>query len=254
MSLYGSENLLGGQYTRIYDRHSHETLDIINAKVKFVDDFNYTTICTTTEHGPWLLKDIHVDATETIVANQSGGVAGLHIGATAAEQEAGLTFGNALTFDLDKGVVFESRCALITQVPTGLAEIYFGIANAYTKGRLAAADEGPTVHAVFHNSVFGGAAGGLTKIYTDDASTDNAAVTTATTLSLATFYIFRIDVHDVTSVKFYINGVRVAATTTFNMANLSDVVVQPYFMIYKDGGAGLGDLYIDYCKMFQLAR
>ena len=253
MGKYRAQNFLGNQYTRIYDAATHETVDIIGAKVKFADDFNNTTIHSTANEGPWLAYDIHADATEAISANASGGVVLLHIGATAAEQEAGLTFGDALTLNLDKGLVFEARCD-VAVLPTGLGEIYFGLANGYVKGRLAAADEGPTVHAVFHNSVFGGAAGGLVKIYTDDASTDNAAVTTATTVTAGTPAIFRIDVHDVTSVKFYINGARVAATTTFSMANGTNVVTQPYFMVYKDGGAGLGDLKIDYCRVWQLSR
>ena len=253
MAKYKAQNFLGNQYTRIYDSSTDETVDILGAKVKFYEDFNWTTIFTTTEHGPWLKKDTHADATEDILANQPGGVALLHMGATDAEQEAGLTFGDALTFNLDKGLVFEARCN-VAVLPTLLGETYFGLANAYVKGRLAAADEGPTVHAVFHNSVFGGAAGGLVKIYTDDDSTDNAAVTTATTVTAGTFYTFRIDVHDVTSVKFYINGARVAKTTTFSMANGTNVVLQPYFMVYKNAGAGLGDLQIDYCRVWQLSR
>jgi hypothetical protein len=253
MARYKAQNFLGNQYTRIYDPYTGETNDILGAKILLYDDFLNTTIHTTTEHGPWVVHDIHADATEAIVANQSAGVVGMHIGATGAEQEAGLSTSDSLVFNLDKGLVFECR-ANIHVLPTLLTEIYFGLGGAFVKGRLAIADEGPLVHAMFHHSLAGGVAGGLAHIYTDDGATDNDGVTTATTLTVDTFYTFRIDVHDATSVKFYINGARVASTTTFSMANGANVCVQPMFMVYKDAGAGLGDLYVDNVKLWQLSR
>lgn len=155
--------------------------------------------------------------------------------------------GDSLILNLDKGPIIEFRAALHT-LPTLLAEIYFGVANAYTKGRLAAADEGPTVHAVFHFSVHDAVDGGLARIFTDDTVNQNEHVTTGITIVPDAFHIFKIDFTTITDVLFYIDGVRVASGTTFDMNQGSNVVVQPYMMLYKDGGAGVGEIYFDYVR------
>lgn len=251
MARYRAQNILGGQYTRIYDISTHETIEILNAKVKFVDDFLNTTIFTTTEHGPWLKKDTSAAGAtfEDIVADQSGGVMKLELDEGQNEkEEAGIYFGDGLTFNLDKGVIFEARAAIHT-TPTLQSEIYFGLANAYVEGPIAEADAGPTVHAFF---CFDGA---LTPtIHTDDASTDNNAIATGVTEVLDTYSIFRIDASDLTSVKFYIDGARVGSATTFVMTNGANVVVQPFLMAHKETSAGDGVVYVDYCKVWQLAR
>ena len=252
MARYAAQNLLGNQYTRIYDRSTHETLDILGAKVKFYDDFNHTTVWSTTNEGPWLAKDTGAAGTvlEEILANQSGGVMKLELDEGQNEkEEAGLYFGDARTFNLDKGLIFEARVAVHT-APTDQAEIYFGLSGVYAEGPIAEADAGPLVHAFF---CFDGA---LTPtIHTDDnGGADNDAVATGVTEVLDTYSIFRIEILDVTSVKFYIDGVRVGAATTFSVANGTNVLVQPFLMAHKETGAGDGVAYFDYVKVWQLSR
>lgn len=236
-----------GVYT-LFDSSTHESISV-GAPIYFFDDFGGTTL----KAGAtiWTAKDISVAGTtvEANLADQHGGIFQLAMDAQDEEQEAGMTWGNQLNFNMDKGPIIEFRAALHT-LPTLLTEIYFGVANDYVKGRLAAADEGPTVHAVFHFSIFGAVAGGLAEIYTDDDSTDNGPVTTGVTVLADAYHIFKIDFTQIANVLFYIDGVRVANTTTFSMANGSNVVVQPYLMVYKDSGAGLGDVYFDYVKVW----
>lgn len=192
----------------------------------------------------WLAKDIHADATEANIADQHGGVFGMGIGATDAEQEAGLTMNDQLNFNLDKGFVIE-YVASLKVLPTLLTEIYFGVGNNYVKGTLAAADQGPTVHAAF---MFDGS--GACTLHTDDASTDNNAIATGVTVVAEAQHVFKIDFTTITDVLFFIDGNNVGSATTFDMSNGSNVVVQPYMMVYKSAGAGLGTLYINSVRVW----
>ena len=77
------------------------------------------------------------------------------------------------------------------------------------------------------------------------------AAATTTTLVAGTYYIFRIDCTTQSNIKFYINGTRVAASTTFNnAASAANSKCQPHFGLYKASGAGLGVLSVDYVKIW----
>jgi hypothetical protein len=219
-----------------HDGSTHETTGPL-APLVFKDDFLGTTLVAGATE--WLAKDIHADATEANVANAEEGVFRLHIGATDAEQEAGLTFNDKLFINLDKKPIVEFVAA-VHVLPTLLSELYFGVGNAYVKGRLVAADEGPTVHAFF---VFDGS--GICTVHTDDTAVDNDAKATGVTVVADAKHVFRIDFTDITDVKFYIDGVGVATSTTFNMSTGTNVVMQPMAFVYKASSAGLGDVDID---------
>lgn len=230
-----------------YESTTQERVAVF-APVQFIEDFlgKYLDLYNAADNsaGKWIAKDTSAVGTtaEAIVANQPGGVMHLALDAQNEEQEAGLYMNDSLHFNLDKGVVVEFRAAAHV-LPTLLAECYFGVANAYVKGTLAAADQGPTVHAMF---MLDGS--GAVTIHTDDTANDNNAVATGVTVLADAFHVFRIDFSNPADVKFYIDGNRVAGTTTFDMSTGTNVVVQPYMMNYKSGGAGLGDMYFDYVK------
>lgn len=232
-----------------YDSVTHETVRAFSP-FYWADDFVTDAILKAAGVPGWTVKDTSAagDTTPAQVADQSCGVHRLKLDAQAEEQESGLYFNDELELDLDKGPIIEFRISAAV-LPTLLAELYFGLANNYVKGTLAAADQGPTVHACF---MLDGS--GAVTIHTDDASTDNDAVATGVTVVAGTFYVFRIDATNVADVKFYINGVGVGTGTTFVMSNGTNVMVQPYLMCYKSAGAGLGTLDIDYVKMWQATR
>jgi hypothetical protein len=79
-------------------------------------------------------------------------------------------------------------------------------------------------------------------------------VTTGITVVEDVFHIYRIDFTNAADVKFYIDGVAVATSTTFNMSEGSAVMVQPFLEAHKEAGAGVGSLYVDYVKIFQATR
>lgn len=249
-SIYGSQSLTGG-FTRIYNKVTHETLRIEGAAVEYKEDFlgKYENVYIAADNSAgYLVEKLTGAAPPTIVMldSISNGVLSLNLTADDQKQEALVHANDYENFNLDKGVIFEGRLAVHT-TPTAVAEGYLGFANAYVEGPIAT--DGPTVHALF---TFDGA---LTPtIDSDDTSNDNSAVATGVTEVLDTYSIFRIDASVIANVKFYIDGVRVASSTTFNMSTGANVVVQPYFGLHKESGVGVGSLYVDYIKMWQLNR
>ena len=222
-----------------YDGTTHERTAPF-APVVFTEEFLGTTLVAGATL--WLAKDIHAEATEANIADQHGGVFGIGVGATDAEQEAGLTMNDQLNFNIDKGFIAEFVVAAHT-IPTGLLEAYFGMANNYVKGRIAAADEGPTVHSFFKIN-----ATGTVSVYYDDTVHDGTFATGVTALVADAYHVFRMDFTTSSAVLYYIDGVQVG--TSYDMSQGTNVVLQPYFMCYKDSSTGVGDLYIDTVRVW----
>jgi hypothetical protein len=219
-----------------FDSATHERVLPV-APIVFKDDFIGAV------NANWTLVDLHADATEVKIANQHGGVFGLATGATAAEQEASMYYTNLLEWSATKGFIAEFVAQHFV-VPTLLNETYFGMANAYVKGRLSAADEGPTIHAMFM-----AVGSGAIVIHTDNnVAADNNGIATGVTVVTGAYHTYRIDFTTITDVLFYIDGARVASGTTFDLTGAGNL--QPYISVYKSGGAGLGTLYIDSVKIW----
>jgi hypothetical protein len=162
-------------------------------------------------------------------------------------QDAGLYGG--LDFNLDKKPIFECRLAITTS-PDNLSELMIGLSgDAYVSADNVAAADDIDIHAFF---VFDGSL--VCTIYADDGSSDNNAVATGITVTGSAYHIFRIDCSNVADVRFYIDGVRVGAATTISMANGTDVMVRPYIVMTKSGGAGLGVYTLDYIRVWQATR
>jgi hypothetical protein len=87
---------------------------------------------------------------------------------------------------------------------------------------------------------------------TDDNATDRSVTSGVTVINTVGHY-YKIDMSDVTSIKFYIDGVRVAAGTTFPFVAVgANALVQPFLGCYKVAtSAGLGTIAIDYVKLWQ---
>jgi hypothetical protein len=136
--------------------------------------------------------------------------------------------------------------------PTLAAEVILGMINdsyGADSMRVSEADE-IAKHALF---VFDGS--NVCVIHTDDGTTDKNGIATGITLVNDAFHIFTIDATTPSSVRFYIDGVRVASTTTFDMSAGANVGFQPVIMAVKHGAnAGLGDFYVDSVKIFQASR
>jgi hypothetical protein len=223
-----------------YDGTTFETL-WAGYPVQFVEDFlgvagggpfDGTTI--------WNVVDVNNGA-EAIVADSSNGQFLLSLAANDEAQDAVLYHGDNKTFDVGNGLIFEARIDMAVAPGTGVKAV-FGMAGDHNLDK-----DSVTEHAWFS---FAASAAVLCE--TDDTTNDNDDKATGVTATAGTYKIYRIDFTDLTSVKFYINGERVCASTTFDMSNLSasEQQMQPYFSLDKASGAGLGSMNIDYVKIF----
>ncbi len=89
-------------------------------------------------------------------------------------------------------------------------------------------------------------------IDTDDETNTQTSIDTGVAVD-ATYHIFRIDFANLADVKFYIDGTRVAGTTTFNMSDLTTdgAVMQPIlYMLGTDVGALTSTMHIDYVRLW----
>jgi hypothetical protein len=85
-------------------------------------------------------------------------------------------------------------------------------------------------------------------VESDDGTTDKDDVATGATLA-DTYKKFVIDfTGGKSNVKFYVDGVRVAASTTFDMSGYT-AGLQPYVQIQKTADANTDSVTIDYVKI-----
>jgi hypothetical protein len=180
-------------------------------------------------------------ATEAIVDDSSNGQFLLHLAATSEAEDAALYHGDNKTFDVGNDLIFEARVNMAVSPGTGVVAV-LGMC-----GNHALDKDANTEHAWFR---FQASMVCLTE--SDDTTNDNDDTATGHTAVAGTYDIYRIDFTDLTDVKFFINGARVSQATTFDMSNLSasEQQMQPYFALDKALGTGLGDMNIDYVKIY----
>jgi hypothetical protein len=222
-----------------YDGVTHEHLPI--APVSFYDDFVGKAI-DTTHHWTALDTSSAGDTTPVLVANAINGHVTLPIDNTSEAQETGLTFGDALRFGMALKPVFECGLALATLPTTGVVFVW-GLATAKN-----ATPDSVTQHAWFRLQ-----ATGAVLCESDDTATDNDDKATGITLVAGVQHIFRIDCSNSSDVRFYIDGARVASSTTFTFAGgtPATLALQPYFQGMKASGTGVGVMTLDYVRVTQ---
>lgn len=104
------------------------------------------------------------------------------------------------------------------------------------------------------DSIFFHMDGGSTTIYAecDDGTNETAATTTATTFTAGTAMTNRvegwIDCRDLSSIKFYINGARVASGTTFSVAAMTNTL-GILAHVEKTTGTETADMTIDLARV-----
>jgi hypothetical protein len=229
-----------------FDKTTYERL-LSAHPVQLMDDFLGGVVNT----NHWTEVDVG-DSTKAIAAS----ILTYHLHVTGETEEAGIYQRDDKCFNLDKGPIFECRLA-VHVAPTLGGEFMIGVQNDnYSAGsnRILNADE-TSIYAAFGFYATLDAGLGVA-IRTDDNSAHaSGIVDSGVNVVLDAYHIYRIDFTEVDNVLFYIDGVQVASGTTFDMSNGSNVMVQPIVMVQKNGAdAGLGDIYVDYIKMFQATR
>jgi len=229
-----------------YDSVTTETVAKL-APVVFYDDFIASSLVVpasgAAESGAmWTKKIVAAAGTPTVALTAAiNGLAVCTMAATDEAESAYLHLNDNLPFSMVNGLIFETR-AILSVLPTLGVEMQWGLGCAY------GVPDNMAYSAWF-------TADGDGEIYceTDDNATDRSVTSGITVLNSA-YHIYKIDVSDVTSIKFYIDGVRVAASTTFPfVATGANAQMQPFLGGYKSVGAGtgVGTLGIDYVKIWQ---
>lgn len=209
------------------------------APVVFQDDFLGQAIDTTRN---WTALDTSAAGltTPVLVANSPSGIVSLPLDNTNEAQLSGLYQNDVRNFVLNQGLVFEARVKL-SVLPTGAVIVCIGLMGNHN----AAADS------VFESIWFRLDGSGVVTVETDDTVTETSKVATGVTLLATDWALLTIDCNDPTSIKFYINGVQVAASTTFDMSTVPTLALQPIFRIGKGAAVTVGTLQVDSLRVWQ---
>lgn len=192
----------------------------------------------------WNVVTVGTSTNETaaIVADSANGQFLLHLAADDEAEDTVLYQNDNKTFDVGSGLIFECRLNMAVVPGTGVTAV-FGMAGDHNLDK----------DSVTEQAWFRLQASAALLCESDDTTNDNDDIATGITLVAGVYHIFRIDFTDIADVKFYVDGARVASGTTFDMSNLTagEQQMQPYFSLDKASGTGLGDLNIDYVRIFQ---
>lgn len=209
--------------------------------VEYVDDFIGTPVTFPTSANigtPWL-TDVTGAAPPTHV--RSGSEAILTLTADNQAQILGLHHNDSLAFDIDDLRRVEMRVRIGAATFTSGSILVFGVSSARNDTADSVGE-----HAWFRME----GANSTTQVYveTDDAVRDNNDVATGVTLG-TTYKRFVIDFAGGKSdVKFYIDGQRVAAATTFDMSGYSGGF-QPLVQLQKAANTNADVCRVDYVKI-----
>ena len=216
------------------------------APVQFTDDFIGNAFDATSK---WEVVNSNLAADPGLVDDATNGVAEITL-SNDNDAEQGVIYQNDnLQFQLDNKLHFQCRISPHV-LPTLTGEMVMGVASA-----TSAVD----FDTIATSAWFKLDGSGAVVVETDDTTTNNDDKATGVTLVADEWAVLRIDATDLTSVKFYINGSRVASTTTFDMSKATGATgkVQPYFGVQNGVGgadAAVGTLYIDSVAIWQDER
>jgi len=208
--------------------------------IEFCDDFIGATAPDATGGvgSPWLIDDTSSGGSPAFtLESDNGGAFKMELASTTEVENVCLHFGDQLPFDIDKIdlVEFMVKTEATLDSATTLS-IGVGSARADDPDSIAAA------------ALFKLAGSNSIVVESDDGTTDNDDVATGKSLVDA-YQRLVIDFSGGKSdVKFYVNGARVAAGTTFSMAAYS-AGLQPIVQLQKTSDANTDSVSVDYIRV-----
>lgn len=185
---------------------------------------------------PWLAVDTSSSGTPTYV--RAAGELVLTLASTSEVENVCVAHGDALTYDIDGLFLYEARVK-VSGCTSGTS-LCFGMASARNDTQ-----DSVTANAWF--KMVGADSTTAVVVETDDGTTDLDDKATGTTLS-TTYKRFAIDFSNKKDVKFYIDGVRVAQSVTFDMSAYSSGL-QPLVQIQKTSSANTDAITLDYIRV-----
>jgi len=211
--------------------------------VEFVEDFLGPQTLTASPTGSdlWDIVDTSVAGTPTYTVGGINGEATLAFDTQAEAQNVCLYMSDKLNFDIDKLLRVEMAVKMGQAAVDATTSLAFGLASARND-----AIDSIAAHASFR--VIGSGSTTAVVVESDDGTTDKDDIATGATLINA-YKRFVIDFSGGTSnVKFYIDGVQVATSTTFDMSGYT-AGLQPYVQLQKTSDANADSVVIDYIKI-----
>lgn len=193
-----------------------------------------------------LAKAVQGSATGDYVANAAGGVYSLATVVTSEAEAAQLTHGDQLLVDPTKGPVFEARVRVNMPGATITADERFvvGLASAHATSQAS-------LDAVVSNAWFRGEGANLNIfVEWDDGTHDADDRDTLIDYVKNTFVVLKIDMTDLTKVKFFVNGVLVSGQVGNLSALTSANLMQPIFCYQRDAGTEINQLQVDWYRVY----
>lgn len=225
--------------TTFYESSNAETLLALSPM--FEDDFFGALL----DEHKWTKYTAGAAPPTQLIASGENGVCALTMTAAVEAQISGLYFADICPFRLDRGPIMEARVRWTT-LPAEVTKMtaVIGLCNA------TAADIDAITDSVWFR--WDGDTLGLITLESDDTGHEQSKVTSGITSVINTWQILRLDLTDMQNARFYINGARVAAATTFIIHTDIDQEYQPMIRLDKSADAGdLGVMEVDYVKVWQ---
>lgn len=211
--------------------------------VCFEEDFLGPQTLTASPAGSdwWDIADTSSAGTPTYTVGGVNGEATLAFDNTSEIQNVCLFQSDVLNFDIDLIQSIEMRVKMGQAAIDATSQFAFGLSAARND-----AIDSITAAALFR--VIGGDSTTAVVVETDDTANNNDDVATGKTLINA-YKKFVINFAGGKSdVRFYIDGDRVAASTTFDMSTYT-AGLQPFFQISKTADTNTDSVVIDYVKV-----
>ena len=203
-----------------------------------VENYDRAQAFTTTPgEGGWTIADTSSAGTPTyLCVTEDGGAAKLTLAATSESENVCLYFNDVLPLDIASlhRIEFVAKVAGIDAVTT----LVFGLGDARN-------DTPDTVATNCWFRMEGSVSTTAVVVESDDGVTDSDDKATGTTLS-STYKKCLIDfTNGISDIRFFIDGERVAAATTFTLAGItSGQNVQPMIQLQKASGTGVPSITI----------
>lgn len=193
---------------------------------------------TTPGQNGWTIADTSSSGTPTyLCVTEDGGAAKLTLASTSEVENVCLYQNDVLPLDLAmlQSIEFIAKAPVVTSSAT---TITFGLCTARNDD-----PDATTVNAQF--KLDGSVSTSAVVVETDDGTSDLDDKATGKTLD-TTYRSYKIDfTNGLANVRFFIDGERVADSTTFTLANItSGQNVQPFVQIQKTSSADVSSIQI----------
>lgn len=193
-----------------------------------------------------LTKSVQAGATGDFVSSVANGAYQIATVAVSEAEAGQLNFGGQLVIDPTKGPVFETRVRV--NMP-GAALVsgerwVVGLCGTHTNAQDVL--DNVTISVWFRGE------GANLKLFVegDDNVHDANLVDSLQVYAKNVFVTLRIDMTDLTKVKFFVNGVQVSPTVNLSSLTSSNLL-QPIFCFQRDAGANIDQLQIDWYRVYQ---